>query len=74
VARREYYVSTAYNAEQSLAGFLPVEGGTIVVYMSHVFTGQVAGTGGSFKRVIGSRVMADQMKEIFDRGRRKIER
>jgi hypothetical protein len=74
VVRREYYVSTAYKAEQSIAGFLPVEGGTIVVYMSHVFTDQVAGTGGSFKRVIGSRVMADQMREIFDRGRKQIER
>jgi len=74
VARREYYVSAGYDAEQSLAGFLPVEGGTIVVYMSHVFTEQVAGTGGSLKRSIGSRVMADQMKEIFDRGRKQIER
>jgi len=74
VARREYYVSAGYDAEQSLAGFLPVEGGTIVVYMSHVFTEQVAGTGGSLKRSIGSRVMADQMKEIFDAGRKKIER
>ena len=26
-ARREYYVSTGYNAEQSVAGFLPVQGG-----------------------------------------------
>jgi hypothetical protein len=74
VARREYYVSTGYNTEQSIAGFLPVEGGTIVVYMSHVFTDQVAGTGGSLKRSIGSRVMADQMKEIFDRGRKRVER
>jgi hypothetical protein len=73
VVRREYYVSTGYNAEQSMAGFLPVEGGTIVVYMSHAFTDQVAGTGGSLKRSIGSRVMADQMKEIFDRGRKRIE-
>jgi hypothetical protein len=74
VVRREFYVSTAYNCEQSIAGFLPVEGGTIVVYTSHVFTDQVAGTGGSLKRSIGSRVMADQMREIFDRGRKRIER
>jgi len=74
VARREYYVSTGYDAEQSLAGFFPVEGGTIVVYMSHVFTEQVAGTGGSLKRSIGSHVMAEQMKEIFETGRKKIER
>ena len=74
VVRREYYVSTGYNAEQSIAGLLPVEGGTIVVYTSHAFTDQVAGTGGSLKRSIGSRVMAVQMKEIFETGRKQIER
>ena len=65
---------TGYNAEQSIAGFLPVVGGTIVAYTSHAFTDQVAGTGGSLKRSIGSRVMADQMKEIFETGRKRVER
>jgi len=46
---------------------------TIAAFASHAFTDQVAGTGGSLKRSIGSRVMADQMKEIFDRGRKRIE-
>ena len=73
VVRREFYVSTGYNAEQSIAGFLPVTGGTIVLTMSHAFTDQVAGTGGSMKRSIGSRIMAGQMKEIFDKGRKRIE-
>jgi len=73
VVRREYYVSTGYNAEQSAAGFMPVTGGTIVLCMSHAFTEQVAGSGGSMKRSIGSRVMAGQMKEIYDRGRKSIE-
>jgi len=73
VVRREFYVSTGYNAEQSAAGFLPVTGGTIVLCMSHAFTDQVAGSGGSMKRSIGSRVMAGQMKEIFERGRKSIE-
>jgi len=73
VVRREYYVSTGYNAEQSAAGFMPVAGGTIVLCMSHAFTDQVAGSGGSMKRSIGSRVMAGQMKEIFEKGRKSIE-
>jgi hypothetical protein len=73
VVRREFYVSIGYNAEQSIAGFLPVKGGTIVVSMSHAFSDQVAGTGGSMKRSIGSRIMASQMKEIFDKGRKRIE-
>lgn len=71
--RREFYVSTGYNAEQSVAGFLPVADGTIVLCMSHAFTDQVAGAGGAMKRSIGSRVMAGQMKEIFDKGRKRIE-
>jgi hypothetical protein len=73
VVRREFYVSTGYNAEQSIGGFMPVAGGTIVLAMSHAFTDQVAGTGGSMKRNIGSRVMAGQMKEIFDRARKRAE-
>jgi hypothetical protein len=65
-ARREYYVSTGYNAEQSVAGFLPVQGGsTIVVSVSHAFTEQVTGFGGSMKRSIGSKVMAGKMEEIY---------
>jgi hypothetical protein len=73
VVRREFYVSTGYEAEQSIGGFLPVTGGTIVLSMSHAFSDQVAGTGSSMKRSIGSRIMAGQMKEIFDKGRKLIE-
>ena len=72
--RREFYVSTGYNAEQSIAGFLPVEQGTIVLYMSHAFTDQVVGSGGSVKRSLGSRIMADKMKEIFENGKNRVER
>ena len=72
--RREFYVSAGYNAEQTIAGFLPVEGGTIVVYTSHAFTDQVAGASGSLKRSIGSRIMADQLKAMFEAGRKRIER
>jgi hypothetical protein len=72
--RREFYVSTGYDAEQSVAGFLPVTGGAVVLYMSHAFTDQVAGAGGSVKRSMGSRIMADKMKEIFENGRKRIER
>jgi hypothetical protein len=74
VVRREFYVSTGYNAEQSVAGFLPVAGGTVVLLMSHAFTDQVTGSGGSIKRGIGTRVMASQMKGIFETSRRRIER
>jgi hypothetical protein len=74
VVRREFYVSAGYNAEQTIAGFLPVEGGTIVVYTSHAFTDQVSGASGSLKRSIGSRIMADQLKAMFEAGKKRIER
>ena len=35
-----------------MAGFLPVQEGTVVVYTTHTFTDQVAGFGGSMKRSI----------------------
>lgn len=73
-ARREYYVSTGYNAEQTLAGFLPVQGGTVVISTVHAFTEQVTGFGGSIKRGIGSKVMAGQMKKIYEAEREKSEK
>ena len=69
VIQRQYYASTGYNGQQAVAGFLPVEGGTVVIYGGHAFTDQVAGVGGSMKRGIGRRVMAEKMKEIFETGR-----
>ena len=68
-ARREYYVSTGYNTEQSVGGFLPVQGGTMVLSTVHAFTDQVTGFGGSMKRGIGSTVMAGKMKEIYEAAR-----
>ena len=70
--QRQYYVSTGYNAEQAVAGFLPAQGGTVVGYAAHAFTDQVAGFGGSMKRSIGRRVMADQMKKLFEAGRKQV--
>jgi len=72
LARRQYYASTNYNGEQSVAGFLPVADGTVVVLTSHAFTDQVAGFGGSMKRSIGSSMMAKKMREIFEAGRKKV--
>ena len=74
LARRQYYASTSYNGEQSVAGFLPFSDGTVVVLASHVFTDQVAGFGGSMKRSIGSSVMARKMREISKRAGRKSAR
>ncbi len=71
VVRREYYVSAGYNAEMSVAGLLPVAGGTMVLYVSHAFSDQVAGSAGAMKRSIGSRIMADQIRDMFDKARKR---
>jgi hypothetical protein len=71
VARRQYYVSTGYNAEQSVAGFLPVQGGTVAITTSHAFSEQVTGMGGSVKRGIGSKIMASKMKDIYEAARER---
>ena len=74
VVQRQYYVSTGYNCEQAVAGFLPVKEGTVVVYANHTFTDQVAGFGGSMKRNIGRRMMATKLKQLFEAGRAKVTR
>jgi hypothetical protein len=74
LVQRQYYASTGYDGEQSVAGFLPVQEGTVVIYAAHAFTDQVTGLGGSVKRGIGRRVMADQMKKIFEAERAQVSR
>jgi len=72
VVQRQFYVSTGYNGQQAVAGFLPIQGGsTLVAYTSHAFTDQVSGFGGSMKRSMGSRVMANQLKTMFEAARKK---
>ena len=73
VLQRQFYVSTGYNGEQAVAGFLPVQGGTVVAYSGHAFTDQVAGFGGSVKRGVGRKVMASTLKKQFDDGRIKAQ-
>src|SRR5262249_3651875 len=41
LVQRQYYVSTGYNAEQAIVGFLPDGDGTLVVYTNHTSTDQV---------------------------------
>ncbi len=65
--QRQFYVSGSYNAEQALAGLLPVNQGTLVVYVNRTSTDQVTGLGGRSKRAIGSRVLAAQLEDLFEK-------
>ena len=46
----------------------------MVISTVHAFTEQVTGFGGSIKRGIGSKVMAGQMKKIYEAEREKSEK
>jgi len=74
LVQRHYYVSTGYNAEQAIAGFLPTGNGTLVVYTSHTSTDQVLGFGASAKRALGRRVMAAELERLFETTRAGLER
>jgi len=65
--QRQYYVSTGYNSEQALGAFLPVKGGTVVVYTNRTSTEQVTGFGGSAKRSIGSKLLASQLEDLYQK-------
>jgi hypothetical protein len=73
VVNRQYYVANTYNVMQEVAGFFPVHEGTLVVYVNHLSTDQVAGFGGSSKRKIGGHVMANKIEELFKKSRKVAE-
>lgn len=72
VVQRQFYVSEGYNTEQAVAGFLPVQSGTVVAYTNHTFTDQVAGFGGGVKRGIGRRMMASKLTQMFETTRSRV--
>ena len=67
--QRQFYVSRGYDVEQAVAGLIPVKEGTLVVYTNHTFTGEVSGLGGGAKRSIGERLMASQLRDLFEKVR-----
>lgn len=70
VVQRQFYVSTGYNSEQAIAALFPTQSGTVVMYANRTSTDQIEGVGGSAKRSIGSRIMASQLRSLFEKVRR----
>jgi hypothetical protein len=64
---RLFYVSTGFNTEQAVGGFLPFNAGTMVVYNNRTSTDQVDGFGSSAKRAIGDHMMTSELAESFRR-------
>ncbi len=44
---------------------IPVEKGTLVVYLNRTSTDQVAGFGSSTKRALGSKIMTSRLEDLF---------
>jgi len=71
IADRHYYVSRSHNTVQAIAGVLPVSEGAVVFYANRTSTDQVGGFGSSAKRGIGTRIMAKQISETFEKLRKR---
>jgi hypothetical protein len=65
--QRQFYASAGYNCEQAVAAYIPVKGGTVVVYTNRTSTDQVTGFGGGAKRAIGSKLLASELEGIFQK-------
>ncbi len=63
-------MSGAYNSEQAVAAFLPVQEGTLVVYINRTSTDQVTGFGGGAKRSIGAKLLTSQLEDLFGKLRK----
>jgi hypothetical protein len=67
VAQRQFYVSTGYNCEQSIARYLPMQGGTLVIYTNRASTDEVLGFAGGVKREIGNKLLAWRLEGLYGR-------
>jgi hypothetical protein len=69
ILQRQFYVSTGYNSEQAVVGFLPMQKGTLVFYTNRTSTDQVEGFGGGAKRSIGSKLLASELETLYRKAR-----
>jgi len=74
VSQRQFYVTGSYNCVQAIAGLLPVNGGTLVVYVNRTSTDQVTGFGSSTKRTLGTKVMSSQIRDLFEKAKAAAEK
>ena len=73
MAERQFYVGHSYNSLFVLAGCLPMEDGTVVLYSNHTSTDQVAGFGSALRHSIGRSQMRDEIVKNFEQIRRELQ-
>lgn len=68
---RHYYASSQYNTVQAISGVLPVEEGSVLIYINRTSTDQVGGFGSSVKRSIGDHMMAKEIGAALEKLRQR---
>jgi len=72
VVQRQFYVSRSYDVEQSLLALIPVSAGTLVAFTNSTFTDQVDGFGGAMRRSVGRKLLASQLKGLYQKIRENM--
>ncbi|MGH7787200.1 MAG: hypothetical protein ACRERC_10070 [Candidatus Binatia bacterium] len=67
---RHYYASSQYNTVQAISGVLPVQEGSVLIYINRTSTDQVGGFGSSVKRSVGDHMMAKEIGASLEKLRR----
>jgi len=65
-AERQFYVGHSYNSLQILAGLIPIEGRTLLVYLNRTSTDQVAGFMSGTRHGMGRKMMEKGVREQFE--------
>ena len=74
VLDRHFYTSHDYNSLQQGMLALPTKNGTLVAYLRHVSTDQVAGFGSGAKHPVARALMAPHVKDLLEALRTKAEK
>jgi len=74
ITEQRYYVSQTYDCRFISSECFDVQGGTLVFYVSRIFTDQVAGFGSSLKHGIGRRKMLAKVAANLKRDREQLEK
>ena len=70
--QRQFYVSRGYNVEQSLSALTPSSHGTLVIYTNRTISDQLEGFGASMRRSIGNKLLASQLRRLYEKIREDV--
>ena len=74
ITEQRYYVSQTYDCRFITSECFEVQGGTLMFYVSRIFTDQVAGFGSGLKHIVGRRRMLAKVSANLKRDREQLEK